>query len=143
MYARILTTCTYLLIVLWSYTGISKVVANLPVRYRTEYVSLVVNGADAIEWLLPATELIVVLLLFLERTRKFGLYASLLLLVVFTLYLLYMLLFVADTPCSCGGIFRKMSWQQHLPFNLFFTGLTMLGLIALHKQEQVHKNIQY
>lgn len=143
MYARLLPACTYLLLVLWSYTGMSKLLENIPGTYTTKYVSLVKDGADSIAWLLPVTELIVVLLLFFERTRKIGLYVSLLLLIVFTLYLLYMLLFVADLPCSCGGVLRKMSWQQHVPFNLFFIGLNMLGLVALHKQEQVHKDIQY
>lgn len=143
MHARLLPACTYLLIVLWSYTGMSKLVENFPGTYVTEYVSLVKEGADAIEWLLPVTELIVVLLLFFERTRKIGLYASLLLLFVFTLYILYMLLFVADLPCSCGGVLSKMSWQEHVWFNVFFMGLNMLGLFALRKQEQVNNDIQY
>lgn len=143
MYARILTACTYLLIVLWSYTGMSKLLENFPGTYITEYVSLVKDGADAIEWLLPVTELIVVLLLFFEPTRKAGLYASLLLLVLFTLYLLYMLVFVADLPCSCGAVLNKMSWQQHEWFNLFFIAVNALALFALCKQEQVVKDIQY
>jgi len=135
--------CSSLLILLFTYTAISKLTdyANF-VRFIDES-SPIHKGADTIGWLLPVTELIVVLLLFFERTRKIGLYASLLLLVVFTLYLLYMLLFVADLPCSCGGVISKMSWQQHVWFNLFFIGLTMLGLYAIRRQQQVAKDIQY
>lgn len=142
MYARLLPACTYLLLVFWSYTGVSKLVENFPGTYVTEYVSLVKDGADAIDWLLPVTELIVVLLLFFERTRKIGLYASLLLLVVFTLYSMYMVLFVADLPCSCG-VWSKMSWYEHIRHTVFFMGLDMLGLFAMLKQEQLNNDIQY
>ncbi len=132
-----------LLIFLYSYTAISKL-HNYEDFNRTIHESpLIHQGADTISWLLPVTELIVVLLLFFERKRKAGLYASLLMLTVFTFYLLYMVLFVADLPCSCGGVLSKMSWQQHVWFNLFFIGLTMLGLYAIRRQQQVVKDIQY
>ncbi|RXK60669.1 hypothetical protein ESA94_09400 [Lacibacter luteus] len=135
--------CSSLLILLFTYTAISKLTdyANF-IRFIDES-SPIHKGADTIGWLLPVTELVVVLLLFFERTRRAGLYASLLLLVLFTLYLLYMVLFVADLPCSCGGVISKMSWQQHVWFNLFFIGLTMLGLYAIRRQQQVAKDIQY
>ncbi len=132
-----------LLIVLFAYTATSKLNEYSAFAQTISESPLIHNGADTIAWLLPATELIVVLLLFFERTRRAGLYASLLLLVLFTLYLLYMVLFVADLPCSCGGVLRKMSWQQHVWFNLFFIGLNVLGLFAVCKQEQVTKHIQY
>jgi len=117
-----------LLILLFAYTAISKLFNYRAFARTLSESPLIHNGADTIAWLLPATELVVVLLLFFERTRKAGLYASLLLLVLFTLYLLYMVLFVADLPCSCGGVLSKMSWKQHLFFNLFFI---LINLIAI------------
>lgn len=131
--------CSSLLILLFTYTAISKLTdyANF-VRFIDES-SPIHKGADTIGWLLPVTELVVVLLLFFERTRRAGLYASLLLLVLFTLYLLYMVLFVADLPCSCGGVLRKMSWQQHVWFNLFFI---LINLIALGP-ERIYRFINF
>lgn len=132
-----------LLIILYAYTAISKLLTYRTFARTVSESPLIHKGADTIAWLLPVAELVVVLLLFFERSRKIGLYASLVLLVVFTLYLLYMVLFVADLPCSCGGVISKMSWQQHVWFNLFFIGLTMLGLYAIRRQQQVVKDIQY
>lgn len=138
-----ITIVTSLLILLFTYTALSKLLDyRMFVRSLSES-PLIHKGADTIGWLLPATELLVVLLLFFERSRKAGLYASLTLLVLFTLYLLYMVLFVADLPCSCGGVLRQLSWRQHVWFNLFFIIMNVLGLFALRKQVQAFKNIQY
>lgn len=131
------------LILLYSYTAISKLINYEVFKANLRRSPLIDQGADTIAWLLPATELIVVLLLFFERTAKAGFFASLVLLTVFTFYLLYMILFVADLPCSCGGVLSKMSWQQHIWFNLFFIAINILGLFALRKQEQVNEDIQY
>jgi putative oxidoreductase len=142
-YIPVVLLCSGLLLFLFTYTAISKLADyERFVRVLNES-PLIHKGAGTIGWLLPATELIVVLLLFFERTKMMGLYASLLLLVVFTLYLLYMVLFEADLPCSCGGVLSKMSWRQHIWFNLFFIAVNVLGLFAMRKQAQVHEDIQY
>ena len=123
-----------LLILLFAYTAISKLLVYRAFTRTLSESPLIHNGADTIAWLLPAAELIVVLLLFFEPTRNAGLYASLLLLVLFTLYLQYMVLFVADVPCSCGGVLSKMSWHQHVWFNLFFIVLNVLAIYKYKKQ---------
>jgi hypothetical protein len=128
-----------LLILLFTYTAISKLTEYATFVRFIDESSPIHKGADMIGWLLPVTELVVVLLLFFERARRAGLYASLLLLVLFTLYLLYMLLFVADLPCSCGGVLNKMSWQQHVWFNLFFI---LINLIALGP-ERIYRLINF
>ena len=47
---------------------------------------------------------------------------------IFTLYIGYMVAFVPKLPCSCGGIIQKMSWNQHLIFNV---GFILLGVYAI------------
>lgn len=131
------------LILLYSYTAMSKLIGYEVFKANLSRSPLMGHGAGTIAWLLPAAELIVVLLLFFEATRRAGLYASLFLLVLFTSYLLYMILFVDDLPCSCGGVLSKMSWQQHIWFNLFFIVINVLGLFALRRQQQAVNDIQY
>lgn len=116
-----------MLILLYSYTAISKLVDYEIFKATLGRSPLIDQEADTIAWLLPAAELIVVLLLFFEHTSKAGLLASLVLLIIFTLYLLYMVLFVADLPCSCGGVLSKMSWEQHVFFNLFFIVINLIA----------------
>jgi len=31
-------------------------------------------------------------------------------------------------PCGCGGVIEKMSWIQHLWFNLIFLALSIFAL---------------
>lgn len=125
---RIEVVASSLLVLLYSYTAISKFAAYETFKATLRRSPIIDQGADTIAWLLPAAELIVVLLLFFEWTRKAGLYASLMLLVLFTLYLLYMVLFVANLPCSCGGVLSKMSWEEHIWFNVFFVVINLISL---------------
>jgi len=37
-------------------------------------------------------------------------------------------------PCSCGGIIAKLSWGQHLVFNLIFLGLALIGFMFFDKK---------
>jgi putative oxidoreductase len=84
--------------------------------------------------LVPVIELIVVLLLLVKATRLKGLYASLILLILFTLYIAIALSGIfGRKPCSCGGILKHLGYWTHLGFNLIFIVLAILG-IALEKQ---------
>lgn len=134
---------TSLLILLFTYTALSKLLDYRGFVRSLSESPLIHKGADTIAWLLPVAEQVVVLLLFFEQSRRAGLIASLTLLVLFTVYLLYMILFVADLPCNCGGVISRLSWKEHVLFNLFFIGMNVLGLFALRKQEHALKDIQY
>jgi hypothetical protein len=78
----------------------------------------------------PSFEIAISLALIFERTRMVGLIASLVLMTLFTIYTAVILLHFFDyVPCSCGGVIRKLSWPQHLVFNLFFVALSVIGII--------------
>jgi hypothetical protein len=93
--------------------------------------------AATIAWLIPALELSVSTLLLFRQTRLAGLYSSLLLMTGFTIYLLYMLRFGDNLPCTCGGVIKYMTWKQHAGFNLFFILIAILGikLMKINKSE--------
>ncbi|RXK58853.1 hypothetical protein ESA94_15810 [Lacibacter luteus] len=126
----------FLLIALFFYTGISKLFQHHVFLYSLNKAALLRHGAAGLSYVIPLTELLVALLLFFPRTQSFGLYSSLFLLTLFTVYLVAMLLFVNDLPCSCGGVLSMMSWQQHIWFNLFFIAWNSVGLHALRKTRQ-------
>jgi hypothetical protein len=120
-----------LLIFLFAYTACSKLIDSKAFATVLGSVPLIERGAGIVAILLPLAELLIVLLLLFERTRLVGLYASMILLLVFTVYLVYMVLMVPHLPCSCGGVISRMSWKQHVVFNLFFIGLTMIGIRSM------------
>lgn len=84
--------------------------------------------AALVAWAIPLIELVISGLLFIPQKRGMGLYASFALMLVFTTYLSYMILFSSHLPCSCGGVLQQMTWPQHLWFNIGFTILAAAGI---------------
>jgi putative oxidoreductase len=118
-----------LLILLYVYTGMSKMLDHNLFTAQLQYYPLLAHLATIISFLLPITELLVAALLFFPKTRIAGLFASSALLIVFTLYLIFMLLFHGENlPCSCGGVLRHLSWKQHLVFNSLFLAANCVAL---------------
>ena len=95
--------------------------------------------APFIAWALPLTEFLVSILLIIPRWRLKGLYASLMLMVAFTIYIGAIMAFNKELPCSCGGIISELSWQGHLIFNSVFILLAFAGVLL---ERQIRKSIK-
>ena len=91
--------------------------------------SLIGESASVLSWVLPVFELITSLLLFIPASRLVGLLLSFVLMILFTGYVAYNLLYVSNLPCSCGGVVSSLSWNQHLVMNIFLTVLSIVGII--------------
>jgi hypothetical protein len=117
-----------LLILLFGYTSLSKLLTIERFSSVLERMPLIGTGAGVLAFAIPLAELCIVLLLLFERTRYRGLILSLALLIAFTFYLTIMVLFTPHLPCSCGGVISKMSWKQHLFFNGAFIVATATSL---------------
>jgi putative oxidoreductase len=99
--------------------------------------------ATFLTWTVPPAEILIILLLCRERTQQQGLYASFGILTLFTAYIAVILLhFFPRIPCSCGGVISKLTWTQHLLFNLFFITVSLTGIILkstlLRKKKRKH-----
>lgn len=124
-----------LLIMLFLYASISKFLDF------TRFIHDMYNQpfphpmARILVWAVPCLEIVISIALIFERSRLIGFYASLVLMGLFTLYTGSVLLhFFHYVPCSCGGVIRKLSWGQHMVFNLFFVGLALSGIILQRKR---------
>jgi len=126
-----------LLILLFAYAAISKLIDRQHFQAVLAQMLLIKNVADFISVALPIAELVVCALLFMPGTRLLGLYASIGLLVSFTIYIGSMIGFAPKLPCNCGGVLEQMSWTQHLVFNLVFISLSAIAI----KIYQSNKNI--
>lgn len=121
-------TICYLFIFLFAYTACSKAMDYASFARALARYPMIESYAETVAWLVPASEAFVSLLLVFPRTRKIGLYASLALMLVFTAYLLHMVLTMDALPCSCGGVISSMSFDQHIVFNAGFIALALTGL---------------
>ena len=117
-----------LFVFLFVYTAITKFAEYDSFNVTLQQSPLVAGQSAVIAWLLPTIELTIAGLLLIPATKKTGLAASLVIMVVFTGYICYMILFTPKLPCSCGGVIKYMSWKVHLVFNLVWILLALTGL---------------
>lgn len=118
-----------ILVFLWIYAALSKLLNYEQSRMQMMNQLFPVAINRILLWVVPAAELFTAGLLLFTRTRTAGLILSVLMLSLFSVYILFVILNVFDRiPCSCGGIISKLSWGQHLVFNLVFLALALLGL---------------
>lgn len=131
-----------LLILLFLYTGLSKLLEHDTFVYNLGKSPLLTPFAGFLSIALPVGEIILAGLLLMKRTQLMGLWLSLGLLGVFTIYLIYMVNFTDHLPCSCGGVIAKMSWKQHIFFNLFFVLLSAIAIRRMKKQLRHKKDAE-
>ena len=118
-----------LLVLLFLYASISKFLDFKTFIKETNNQPLPNSWTPFLVWIIPCSEVAISLALLFERTRLAGLYGSLVLMGVFSIYALIILLHAFSyIPCSCGGIIKRLTWRQHLVLNLFFVGLSIAGI---------------
>jgi putative oxidoreductase len=132
---------TYLLALLFFYTALSKLIdfkrfiweiGNQPYEHWIRPV--LIYG-------LPTIELLTTFLLLRPKTRQKGFYISAILMIVFTMYVAFVTFnYYNRVPCSCAGVFRAMSWPQHLIFNIFFTIIAIISIVLNSSKSKISKN---
>ena len=119
---------TNLLILLFTYTSLSKLLDFTEFSSQMHNQPLPVWMADLATWTLPSLQLLTVGLLSIQKFRSRG---FLLALIVMSIFTLYIILIVTDAfpyiPCSCAGILTGMSWTTQLVFNIVITTMTFIG----------------
>lgn len=130
----------FLFMFLFLYAAITKLLEYDLFRAQIGKSPLITRYAGVLSWMVPAVELVVVVLLFIPRFQLAGLYASFSLMFAFTAYIGFILLFSPYVPCSCGGILSSMGWTEHLIFNAFFTLLSLAGIAIASGSIKRHGN---
>ncbi|MFD0795472.1 MauE/DoxX family redox-associated membrane protein [Mucilaginibacter litoreus] len=127
-----------LIAAMFFYAAVSKLTDFSQSRQEMRNQVFPVPVADVLLWVVPLTELNLSFLLVYQPTRLIALYASLVLLCLFSIYItITMTGIFGRVPCSCGGILKHMSYGAHLIFNLFFIGIAIWG-IAQEKGWSIH-----
>lgn len=119
-----------LLIILLIYASISKLADYTTFKVQLSKSPFIHSFSSVLSWAVPASEILAVMLLISNRTRLIGLYLSLFLMALFSVYIYAMLHYSYYVPCSCGGILSKMDWGEHLVFNLIFLALNVAAVYA-------------
>jgi hypothetical protein len=135
---------SYLLILLFGYTAFSKVefftdkhILDVE-RFKAAMLKSPVlqHHVNQLGYIIPATEIVICLLLLFNRTKLLGYYASFALLSMFTGYIVYMFTHYPVLPCTCGGVISTLSWKNHLLLNIGFALLTLRAIYLTHTRKR-------
>ncbi|HLV93463.1 MAG TPA: MauE/DoxX family redox-associated membrane protein [Aequorivita sp.] len=118
----------YLFILLFVYAAVSKLLDFETFRIQLAQSPLLSAYAGIIAWAVPGVELLISVFLLFSWYRRLALYACFTLMVMFTAYIYIILNFSDFVPCSCGGVLEKLSWGEHLVFNLVFILFAVLAI---------------
>jgi uncharacterized membrane protein len=145
--SKISNILSALLVLLFVYTGVSKLVDHhifLSQLVRIPW-RLLVSNASWFSYALPTLELLISMALIIPRLRQLGYWLSAVLLISFIIFLVIMLSQGLDLPCSCGGIIVYLTWRQHVIFNLVFTLISIWGILIerKHNIETMPENIAH
>ncbi|MGX9986856.1 DoxX family protein [Soonwooa purpurea] len=119
---------SYFFVLLFCYAGISKILDFENFQVQIAQSPLLSAYAGFISYATIISEMMIVALLIIPKTRLIGLYASLGIMSAFSIYIYLILNYSDFVPCSCGGILEKMGWTEHLLFN---TACVILAICAI------------
>jgi uncharacterized membrane protein YphA (DoxX/SURF4 family) len=136
--STIVEAIALLFIILFLYTGISKLMEYDIAVEQIVLTPRLAPAAKTIVIILPVIEILTAIALFIPQTRKYGLWASLALMILFTGYVTYIINYNDQLPCTCGGVLEQLSWPQHLILNTVFIILAIIGILLLRKIRNGH-----
>ncbi|WP_369074287.1 MauE/DoxX family redox-associated membrane protein [Mucilaginibacter inviolabilis] len=136
---RIVTCIKLACMFLFLYTAYAKIVDHDRFLKGLKNVHIINGLAVYVSWFVPLSEILTFILLLVPRTLKWGFFAFTALMTIFTGYIISVLLLEKKLPCHCGGVIEKLSWTQHLWFNLAFIFLAIIA-IRLFKSNQNFNN---
>ncbi|TDK50836.1 MauE/DoxX family redox-associated membrane protein [Algoriphagus formosus] len=127
---------SYLLALLWTYTGLDKLIRFEQSRKAFHNQTFPAELAEVLSYAVPLAELLLAILLVIQLTRWWGYLGSILLLSVFITYvgLIWVGAF-PRVPCNCAGLIDSMGWAAHMILNLNLLILAIVGLWIESKKE--------
>jgi len=135
----IIEVIIFLFSILFTYTGVSKLMDYSAFLETVADSPLLAPIAKLVAWGLPPVEFVITGMLIIPKWRLKGLYASLLIMIIFTGYVIGLLIFDEKLPCSCGGILQQLSWPQHVVFNIIFILLSIWGIVLQKRLKKQHQ----
>lgn len=127
---------SYFFILLFFYAAISKIMDFENFQVQIGQSPLLTSFANFIAYSVIIVEILVCFLLVFPKTNILGHYSSLSLMSAFTVYIYIILNYSEYVPCSCGGVLEKMSWTQHLVFNIFSVLLSIAAILTIRKKKR-------
>ena len=128
IYQYIPNICIVLYIILFVYAATSKFLDFYDFKVQLGQSPVLTAYADWVSWGIPLLELTIAGLFLFSKYVLLAFYASYSLMIMFTTYIIVILNFSDFIPCSCGGVLEKLSWTDHIIFNVIFIAIAVVGV---------------
>ncbi len=135
LYEDVPKTASILFIVLFAYAATSKFIDFTHFNTQLSQFPILANYATWIAWSIPILQLVIATLFIFPKFMLPAFYASLVLMCLLSIYIIGVLTFSNDVPCSCAGILA-LGWKEHLLFNMAFIVLAGIGILIMSKQKK-------
>jgi len=123
---------TGFLVLLWAYASLSKLFNFNKFKHAMSIQVFPPWIGQIMTYLVPTVELVIVALLLITQTRLLGMYASMFLMALFTIYVGGAVFKIYErTPCACGGLFARMKWNRHFKVNIILTIIALAGVLLM------------
>jgi len=120
---------------LFVFSGFEKIITHSQFERGLEKVNVIGSYAKIIGWAVPVLELLVALLIIVNKTSRFGLKLFVMLMLIFTVYIGIMLLLADRLPCHCNILIQQLSWSEHIIFNVAFIAIAFFAIHVLGIQQ--------
>lgn len=120
-----------LYILLFVYAAVSKLLDFENFEAQLGQSPLLSPFATFISFSVIVSEVIIAIMLSIPKVKYVGLWSAVVLMSMFTAYIVIILNYSYFVPCSCGGILEKLGWGEHLVFNTLFL---LLAVVAIRLQ---------
>jgi thiol-disulfide isomerase/thioredoxin len=125
----------FFFVLLFLYTGVAKLTEVHLFKEQMTSSPLLGPMAGIIAWALPIGEVLLAITLFIPAWRLKGLYITLALMTLFTVYVIVILFMDNQLSCSCGGIIEELSPKQHVLFNSACVILSGVAILVARKKQ--------
>lgn len=133
-----------LFILLFIYTAASKIINWSDTVKAMHNQPLNKSLADFLIYTLPVIEIIVIILMMINKTKLIGLYIFTGMMILFSGYVgLVLSNYYGRIPCSCGGLIKEMGWKSHLTMNLVFSLLGGIAIYLSRKEQTILDKVPF
>lgn len=128
----------FLLLLSWSFTFVSKIFDFETFGRQIKGAYLLSVGGKLLPYVLQFVHLGIILMLLNKSWRRLGLITSMVVMVLYTGYLIYVLKLAPSVPCSCIALFNWMNWNDQLYFNFLILAINIIGLVMFSLKHSPH-----
>ncbi|OPC67336.1 hypothetical protein DSC47_01130 [Elizabethkingia miricola] len=123
-------------VILFCYASISKILDFRNFQSQLGQSPGMAGYEIVVAYSIIFLQIITVILLCYQPFRILGLWFTFGILSVFAGYVAFILIYSENLPCTCIGLFKKISWKENLILNIGLVIVALAGIFSAQERNQ-------